>query len=175
MPSPWNVGAHESDAQKARTDGCSVPCQQVATKIADFLARMGRVPRSMISMRSSVLALCAIALVAPSAAAVAQTQPAMQDQGGHGFLTPELRFLYNQEQPRTDWRSMTPDQRAARRDQMRAQWDAMSAADKQKLTADLQAKWNALPADQKQMVEQRIAERRASRQQMGQQQPGSGQ
>jgi len=121
-------------------------------------------------MRSSTLALCVFALAAPCGAAIAQTPPPMQDQGAHGFLTPEQRAMLHQGQPQTDWQSMTPEQRAAQRDQMRAKWDAMSDTDKQKLRADLQAKWDALPADQKQAIEQKIAERKAHWQNQGQSQ-----
>jgi hypothetical protein len=126
-------------------------------------------------MRFAKLALSTFILAAPLGITVASAQPApygqgdnnqgqgrdTQGQGMRGFLTPELRMMMHQEQPQTDWRSMSPEQRAAMRDQMRARFAAMSDADKQKMRADLQARWDALPADQKQMIEQRIAERRA--------------
>jgi hypothetical protein len=120
-------------------------------------------------MRLTSFILSTLVLAAPLGMAAANAQPVPSGQGDrmHGFLTPELRAMLHDEQPQTDWRSMSQDQRAAMRDQMRAKWEAMSDADKQKLKADLQAKWNALPPDQKQAIEQRIAERRAHWQNQG--------
>jgi hypothetical protein len=117
-------------------------------------------------MRSSTLALCALVLATPCSAAFAQAPSAMQDQRPHGFLTPELRIMLRMEQPQSG--PLTPEQRAGMRDEMRAKWAAMSDADRQKLRSDLQARWDALPATQKQMIEQRIAERRAQWQNQGQ-------
>ncbi|HEY2071733.1 MAG TPA: hypothetical protein VGG48_19390 [Rhizomicrobium sp.] len=107
-------------------------------------------------MRTSLLALTFVLATGTAFA---------QDQGGHGFLSPEQRAMYMQTQPHADFRAMSPEQRAAARDQMRAQWQAMSDTDKQALKAKLQAEWDALPADRKQAIEQRIAERRAQHQQ----------
>jgi hypothetical protein len=122
-------------------------------------------------MRLTPLILSTLVLATPLGIAVASAQPAPYSQGYgqgmHGYLTPELRVMLHHEQPQTGWRSMTPEQRTTERDQMRAQWDSMSEADKQKLRADLQAKWDALSPDQKQAIEQRIAERRAQRQNQG--------
>jgi hypothetical protein len=140
-------------------------CPKAATIFDHSVQRMGRIHNGVTFMRSSLLAACAVALLASAAAA--------QDHqgGGRGFLSPEQRAMYMQSQPHQDWQSMTQQQREAARDQMRGQWQAMSDADKQALKAKLQAQFDALPADRKQQIEQRIAEHRSQRQQ-GQQNQG---
>jgi predicted Fe-S protein YdhL (DUF1289 family) len=75
-------------------------------------------------------------------------------------------YMEQQKANGTDWQSMSQDQRHAQMQAMRAKFEAMSDADKTKLRADMQAKFDALTPDQKQAVEQKIAERRAMRQQM---------
>jgi Spy/CpxP family protein refolding chaperone len=124
-------------------------------------------------MRSSTIALCALMLAAPAGAALAQTPPPGQDQGHHGFLSPELRYMMRGDQG--DRHSMTPEQRQAMREQMRSQWQSMSPAQKEQMRAQLQAKWDALSPAEKQAIEQKIAERRAHWQQNGAGQNGSGQ
>jgi Spy/CpxP family protein refolding chaperone len=119
-------------------------------------------------MRLSTLALSTLILAAPAAAFAQTPAPAAQGEAMHGFFTPEQREMYMEQQKAngTDWQSMSQDQRHAQMQAMRAKFEAMSDADKTKLRADMQAKFDALTPDQKQAVEQKIAERRAMRQQM---------
>ena len=116
-------------------------------------------------MRLSILARSALILAVP-VSAFAQEPPAQGASGMRQLFTPEQREMY-MEQNKADFSSMTPDQRHAQFMAMRAKFDAMSDADKTKLRADMQAKYDALSPDQKQAVEQKIAERRARRQQSG--------
>jgi Spy/CpxP family protein refolding chaperone len=120
-------------------------------------------------MRLSTLALSALILAVPVSAFAQTPAPAStQGEGMHSFFTPEQREMFMEQQKTggTDWSSMPADQRHAQMQAMRAKFEAMSEADKTKLRADMQAKYDALTPDQKKAVEDKIAERRAMRQQM---------
>jgi hypothetical protein len=111
-------------------------------------------------MRLSTLAFSALILAAPASAF------AQQGGGMHGFFTPEQREMYRETQgSNMDFKSMTDDLRHAKMQEMRAKFMAMSDADKAKLKADMQARFDSLSADQKKIVEQKIAEHEADRQQ----------
>lgn len=76
--------------------------------------------------------------------------------GLSGFLSPEQRVIYMQEQ---GVRGMTADQRQAWRKQEVQKLAAMSQTDRDNLKTDLQKKWDALPQDRKTRIEQRLANR----------------